>query len=94
MPKTKKGPHEAPNITIRKRNTKMLRIHLAHVLVQSCVSDSGLDSRTAISEIKNMPGESTTTAVFSSAAPITIITPATNGQVTKAITGCFHPRYM
>jgi hypothetical protein len=48
----------------------------------------------AMSVAMNMTNEITTTAVFSSAAPIKIITPATNGQVTKAIAGYFHPKYI
>jgi len=42
----------------------------------------------------NIPGAITTTAIFSSTTPNRINEPATNGDVTKAIDGYFHPRYI
>ena len=76
MPIKPKGPNAAPITTIKSRIKKILRIHLAHVLGHRSESDSGLDNRTAMIEIMHMPGEITTIAVFSSAAPIKIIVPA------------------
>ena len=88
----KKGPTKAPKAINRSNSANIQRIHLTHFLGHCSDSDSDLDNRMAMIDIMNMPGAITTIAVFSSAAPIKIIVPATNGEVTRAIAGCFRPR--
>ena len=88
-----KGPKMPPIINNRNKEAKIPTIHLAHVLGHFAVWDSGLENRMAIIDKMNMPGAIIIIAAFSSAAPMNIIVPATNGEVTRAIAGYFHPRY-
>jgi hypothetical protein len=72
----------------------MIRIHFANAWGQCSSSGSGFDNSTVIIVTMNMPGANTTTASFASTTPNKINEPATNGEVTKAIVGNFHPRYI
>jgi len=82
-----------PAITIRGIMKKLISIHFAHVFGHCSESSSRSDNSMVKSVVMNKAIAINVTAIFSSATPIKIITPATNGQVTKAITGYFHPRY-
>ena len=93
MPLMPKGPNTTPRVTDRRINTKNIRNHFAHIWGHRSESGSGFDISTAMIVATNIAGAITTTA-GSSSAPTTSIVPATNGEVTRAIAGYFHPRYI